>query len=84
MTTMTDGAGLKQFTTKGGTVYAISECGQFAWPLVGDVNTFTGEYTCEDAEYRGHMVDRDIPSNDYRVRGAGPAWAEVYAYLRSR
>lgn len=72
--------GLEQYTTSGGVVYCISPDRKRAWPRIGPATAY-GPYDTDVAAGTGQEVDISIPANDYRVRGAGSAWREVYEYL---
>lgn len=71
------------YTTKGGIEYTVSRSGRYAYPRKGPAKFPADLWGAEAAQARGELVDRDIPRGDQRVRGAGPAWMEVYEHLRS-
>ncbi len=73
---------LPRYRTSDGTVWCLSKSGRYAWPLLGRGSSF-GFYDTDGARAAGQEVDRDLDRGDYRVRGAGPAWQEMYEALRS-
>ncbi len=76
-------------TTTRGTIYVVSISGRKAYPKRDPDGKCRGNYNPrldwgpDVAAACGLLVDATLDANDYRVRGAGPEWLEVYQALRS-